>query len=349
MANPTGTDPNTAIDPYTQLANFFTSTAGGRANGRLQQALLDLQRGQLGNQQFGQTSQNVTAAGQQANQRFGQQSTNALNDAEFGLKQPAALAGNAVRGDILANAQDANVQAPPGVPMGHVSGGLRPSLLSAGTRELGGNMARNALLEQMKGPAHIAYPDAPTAPTYPTAPTLPDLPQASGLDSFLNAAGGASGVASALNGLLGGGQGSGGSFDAGKVGGALASGLKKLFGGSGGSDPGGFVGPMDPNATGGFVGPVEGMTTGPNQPTEPGSSTGLSQDEIDALTSYFGDPSQGDARVDPQAGLGPGAPSDVYQMFGPGGNGMSPGNPNGMSPEEIAALGGYPEDPSGWF
>lgn len=331
-----GTDPNTAIDPYTQLANFFTSTSGGRANGRLQQALLDLQRGQLGNQQFGQASQNVTAGGQLAEQKFGQQSTNAVNDAEYGLKQPQALASNAVRGDILANAQDANVQAPPGVPMGHVSGGLRPSMLSSSTRELGGNMARNALLEQMKGPAHIAYPDAPAAPTYPTAPTLPALPEASGLDTALNIGGGVAGGLGALKGLLGGDQ-SGGSFDMGKIGSAL----KKLFGGgSSGSD------------WGGFVGPVDGMTTGPNQPTEPGSSTGLSQDEIDALTQYFGGDMNGGSGVgvgEQQAQTGLSGNEDIYQMFGQGGNGMGPGNPNGMSPEEIAALGGYPEDPAGWL
>ncbi len=371
---PAGTDPSTAVDPFTQLANFFTGTAGGRANGRLQQALLDLQQAQLGNQQygqastnataggqlannqFGQESQNATAGGQLANNLFGQESTNALNQAQFGLAQPNALASQAVRGDILANAQDANVQAPAGVPMGTVTGGLRPSLLSASTRELGGNMARNALLTQMKGPGKIDYPTAPSAPqyptapslpTYPTAPGLPQMPQASGLDTALNVGGAVSGGLSALNNLLG--SGSGGSGNLGPVGSALKSGLAKLFGGgSGGSSAsatGGDQGPGEAGANGGYYGPTQG------------GAQGFTPDEIAALTQYFG----GDQ---PQPGnVGPGEQgattgvSNIYDLFGGGGQaGMGGGGngatdraiANGMTPEEIAALGGLPQDPSGW-
>ncbi len=374
---PAGTDPSTAVDPFTQLANFFTGTAGGRANGRLQQALLDLQQAQLGNQQygqastnataggqlannqFGQESQNATAGGQLANNLFGQESTNALNQAQFGLAQPNALASQAVRGDILANAQDANVQAPAGVPMGTVTGGLRPSLLSASTRELGGNMARNALLTQMKGPGKIDYPTAPSAPqyptapalpTYPTAPGLPQMPQASGLDTALNVGGAVSGGLSALNGLLGGG-GSGAQGNLGPVGDALKTAFEKLFG----KNKPKPANPTTPSAPGEDQGPGEaGANGGYYGPTDP--TQGFTPDEIAALTQYFG----GDQ---PQPGnVGPGEQgattgvSNIYDLFGGGQAGAGGGGngatdraiANGMTPEEIAALGGLPQDPTGW-
>ena len=86
------------------------------------------------------------------------------------LDAPKMRARNAVRGDLLAGLQDVNVGAPRGT---RLTGGTRPSLLSADSRALGKSMSREALLGQMRGPAFT--------------PTR--TPQAGKLDSILNALG----------------------------------------------------------------------------------------------------------------------------------------------------------------
>jgi hypothetical protein len=74
-------------------------------------------------------------------------------------------AGNSVRGDILAGAQPASVNGPivhTGGRIPQISGGLSPALFSPNTRQLGQNMSRNALLDQMNTPKlNIPQPQAP--------------------------------------------------------------------------------------------------------------------------------------------------------------------------------------------
>jgi hypothetical protein len=74
-------------------------------------------------------------------------------------------AGNSVRGDILAGAQPASVNGPivhTGGRIPQISGGLSPALFSPNTRQLGQNMSRNALLDQMNTPKlDIPQPQAP--------------------------------------------------------------------------------------------------------------------------------------------------------------------------------------------
>lgn len=106
-----------------------------------------------------------------------QRDRTALAGAQFNMQAPGMRAGNAVRGDVLANAQDAQIQGPVTGTKGRVpqiTGGLRPSLMSGNTRALGSQMSRDALLSQMSGPA---FQPTPT-------------PQAGGFDTFLNIAGG---------------------------------------------------------------------------------------------------------------------------------------------------------------
>lgn len=148
-----------------------------------------------------------------------------------GLEAPGMNAGNAVRGDTLANAQDASVTGPitrTGGKMPTVSGGLRPSLMSADTRKLGQGMSRQALVNQMQGPGAL------TAPTL--APTTP-LPESNAIDTILSAGGTASSLAAMLakNPAL----------------------LKQLFGGgaagaetAAGTPP--WEGPVEPTGGGGF-------------------------------------------------------------------------------------------------
>lgn len=155
----------------------------------------DLEKSRL----LGLTAQ---TSAQQAQDKLAQQR------ALIALEAPGVEAGNSVRGDVLANAQDASVSGLPSylhVPT--ISGGLRPSMLSANSRALGANMSRNALLNNMSGS---------------DVPNLTPLPTASWLDSLLSGGATTAGLLSALAPLLGGtkpGSTSGGSTSKGGTGG----------------------------------------------------------------------------------------------------------------------------------
>ena len=105
-----------------------------------------------------------------ANQRQANAATNLYNAQ---LAAPSRIARNAVRGDVLANAQDVNIAAPSTIPVPQITGGLRPSMYSPATRQLGQSITANA---------------AATPLPIPQPPVLPNLPQASGLDTGLNTA-----------------------------------------------------------------------------------------------------------------------------------------------------------------
>jgi len=91
-----------------------------------------------------------------------------------------------VRGDILSSARDVAFSGLPNdIPNIQISGGLRPSMFSDSTRQLGSLMSQDALAGQQKGDAFapLTYKPGPTAPTL-TPPT-----NKSTLDDILNAAG----------------------------------------------------------------------------------------------------------------------------------------------------------------
>lgn len=116
------------------------------------------------------------------------QDQNALDAATLALKTPGARMGNAVRGDILANAQPFafnGTRMMGDIPVPTSTGGLSPALFSAATRSLGATVPQQMLdAEQADGGNPVS---------------LTPLPTPSKLDSVLGAAG--------LVGSLGGGVG----------------------------------------------------------------------------------------------------------------------------------------------
>lgn len=147
----------------------------------------------------GQTAGSIEAARAKGrvDQAKLQQEQDALQQsrAKLALAAPGQEAGNAVRGDVLANSQDASVGGLPSyIHVGQVSGGLRPSMLSASSRALGANMSRNALANNMSGA---------------DVPALTPLPASTGLDTALNATAGTAGFLNALKGTGTGPTGSG--------------------------------------------------------------------------------------------------------------------------------------------
>jgi hypothetical protein len=77
-----------------------------------------------------------------------------LDRREHALDAPSTRMGQSVRGSILANAQPFKLE---GLPdriasrMPQISGGLTPEMFSPETRQLGQQMTRKALLDQLRG------------------------------------------------------------------------------------------------------------------------------------------------------------------------------------------------------
>jgi hypothetical protein len=109
------------------------------------------------------------AAEGNANAQYDQNRLRAAQVFEDALRSRQSLAGqqagNSVRGDILAGAQPLSVNGPivhTGGRIPQISGGLSPALFSSNTRQLGSNMSRKALLDQMNTPElDIPQPQRP--------------------------------------------------------------------------------------------------------------------------------------------------------------------------------------------
>lgn len=152
------------LDTAGQVANVLGDLSAGRAAGRADEALL--------------------AQGQE---RAALDRHRAELDARAAaLTRPGARATNSVRGDILANAQDVVLNLPSTIPQTTISGGLRPSMFSANTRELGRDMSAQALAGQRANDDLLA------------PPPLIEAPQAGKLDSILNTAATVGTLASAI-------------------------------------------------------------------------------------------------------------------------------------------------------
>jgi len=194
-----------AVEAGGQIASDISA---GRAKGRIDESnlnnnadrtALDLYRTQVASNA---DENNYGLSSAQMANNYGLNSVNAglgignldLNQKEYALAAPGKRAGNAVRGDILANAQDVSIDAP-NIPKTSISGGLRPSMFSANTRELGGLMSQQALDQQRAGDHFAPLPTVPAfqaPPAYkppPAPPTLHGPTQANGVDATLNGVG----------------------------------------------------------------------------------------------------------------------------------------------------------------
>lgn len=194
-------DPNDPTQGFLDaLANFSTysgNTASNMAKGLVDQTKLNQTKDQLGLNRAN-TGVNV--------------GTLNLAQQKQALSAPGQLANQSVRGDILANSQDATVSNLPSyIHVPTQTGGLRPSMLSASSRALGGQMSRNALADSTSG----KYTTQAPLPTVPGATAMPDP---SVLQGLLAKSGMAAGAAS--------------------TGGGILDALKKLLGGGGSGKPG---------------------------------------------------------------------------------------------------------------
>ncbi len=181
-------------------AGKVASAAGlGRAQGRIDEAGLNQSQDQLRqrNAQLLEDAlmnrQNLGLSQQQFLESAGQnRAAIDLNQRNFALNAPSTRAGQSVRGDLMANAQDATISGlRPTIQPPNISGGLRPSLFSDNTRALGSEMSRKALMDQMAGDKFEPMAPLPTFDKMPD-PNIPDvtgLPQAGKLDTALTGIG----------------------------------------------------------------------------------------------------------------------------------------------------------------
>lgn len=157
----------------------LTQTAGsieqGRLNALIQKAKLQQEQDQLA---LSRTNAGVNVGNLDLSRR------------KFALTVPGQYANDSVRGDVLANSRDATISGLPSyIHVPNISGGMRPSMLSDNSRQLGAKMSRDALTSSMSG-------DATKFGALPTVPDATPLPESNGLDTALQ---GAAGVGSVLD------------------------------------------------------------------------------------------------------------------------------------------------------
>jgi hypothetical protein len=150
--------------PILDAAGEFAGALGaGRAAGRVAEAGVNQNQDQIAQQRYG----------------------NELGAARLNLDAGSTRAGQSVQGDILKNAQDFRFSSEFG---GGSTGGLRPSIFSNNTRELGDLLSSQALTAQGTNEGR-----AIGAP-----PELTGLPQSGKIDSILNTAGALGSLASLI-------------------------------------------------------------------------------------------------------------------------------------------------------
>lgn len=192
------------LDSASQLAGPLGAIASGRAAGAQAEAgatqaqdrnaisLYNAEQGATNSENNFDISRGNLALGQSnAANNFGINrgtlaNANANTDLaqrKFTLDAPGKRASNAVRGDILSNAQDVSFAGlPSSIPVPQINGGLRPSMFSADTRALGKDITSQARSAQAKGDTFAPLPDLPTyqapeggLPTYKAGPAAPQL------------------------------------------------------------------------------------------------------------------------------------------------------------------------------
>jgi hypothetical protein len=185
---------------------LFSGASQGRSEGRAaeigvtqEQDAATLDRARLAEQQAArQQGTNLDLAGLDLERR------------EYTDKARSQGYNDRARGGLLQGLQDFEIEAPEGITVGKISGGLRPSAI-LNKEALGRDMERGAIQRGLEGPqfADVERVDGPAIPG------LSELPKAGKLDSFLNIAslisnlaGGVGEAANVIRGSSGGGGGS---------------------------------------------------------------------------------------------------------------------------------------------
>lgn len=176
------------LDVLGDVGQLLGGAAANRAGGRQAESLLALSRDRTRADIYG-TQQRASSEASALGERGKLDRADLdLRRRAYQLRAPSARGGQAAYGDLLANVQDVGIEAPAGITPVKFTGGLRPSVLSEGTRQLGRELSSSALAGQLAGDQFADIPETDfQAAQLPTPPEI-DLPQPGGTDSFLNSA-----------------------------------------------------------------------------------------------------------------------------------------------------------------
>jgi hypothetical protein len=142
------------------LGKLFGGGAKQSQEAREKEAALNVQRDRTTADVYG-TQQDAQFKNAQAE----------LDRRKFALDAPTTKAHQVALGDLLANLKDVNIQAPSGIRMGNITGGLRPSVLGENSRAAGAELSRDSLQKLLDGESFdpIQMLQAPTATATPQA------------------------------------------------------------------------------------------------------------------------------------------------------------------------------------
>lgn len=174
------------------LGRLFGNSAKESANQRIADNASAAQRNALLASLYN-TQQNATTdalrAGSAEKLAQGNQD---LDQRKFALGAPSVRAGQSVRGSIMQNAQPFTVSGLPdkiqqSIPQ--ISGGLSPALFNADTRDLGGELTRKALIDQLKGDTFDPMTATDFSGGVLSPPALEDYAAPGGVEKGLGGAG----------------------------------------------------------------------------------------------------------------------------------------------------------------
>lgn len=187
-------------------AQIGSAYAASKAQGRAAEATINQAQDRTAQQAYATDKSLDLNALVNAYQAQLERAKGQLDEYEKKLTAPQARAANSVRGDILANIEDAGVSAPPGVNVTSFSGGLRPSLLSGNSRLLGQQTSKEALLDALSDtptPYSSLKPFDVSSITGRSAPAQTPLPQASTIDKIIEGGSTAAALAAAIGQAMG--------------------------------------------------------------------------------------------------------------------------------------------------
>lgn len=193
------------IPAITAAGSLLSGAAKGSADQRASENNQAAQRNQLLAQLYntrqGATMNSLIAGANERSNQRGQ----ALDERKFALGAPGVRAGQSVRGSIMQNAQPMTLSGLPDriasrIPT--ISGGLSPALFNQNTRDLGGEMTRKALIDQLKGDEFAPMETTDFASGVLAAPKMEDYQKSGLLEKILGGLGLAGTVAGGIGGAI---------------------------------------------------------------------------------------------------------------------------------------------------
>lgn len=193
---------------------------GGAAKGSADQRAVENQQTQNQNSLIAALHNNrqnamMDAARAGSSERLGHANLD-LDRRQFALNAPRTRASQSVRGSILQNAQPFQLSGLPSrissrIPQ--MSGGLTPAMFNADTRALGGQLTRDALIDQLKGDDFEPMRETDFSAAILQNPQLQELEKSGLLERIMGGLGLGASVASPILGAIMKGRSSGGGVD----------------------------------------------------------------------------------------------------------------------------------------